>query len=495
MSTATTNHMAGTVLLVPMFAMLAACGGGSDQTIATQAPQASRPSNYAVEVNSLTAENEAQSSSTTSVSNATTQEAPAPAYLATTVSSGETWTRCAVERATCSFSGTKTVRYGANGTYVTKSLPGPVACTNTTFGDPVPGVAKSCDYLTTITTPPTTSRDKLKWPFASNSIWNMPIGSGAVYVPANLSGNPGGNIWAGMPGIDDEKITLRPTAPMTAINASNAAWTGRNRCSATGGLLVSVPMPSNYVVPNNTENSSAAFLMPDGRTIIQTQPLARCTSGGPATSLVKFAGVDLYGAGITGAHGGSGLSAIGGSIRVGELRPGQTGPRHALKVNVYAKEALYRCSTRAACYRWPAVTSDSYAVGFYGTATNNGNSAMKMGALLAIPASRDLSTLGLETAPAKQLAWTLQNYGAYIVDDTYAPGFALNVEDGPDGSMRTQFKADWGFELAQKVQGNTAWVRDMQKLAKALQVVNNNSASSIGGGGTPRQPLAPAIAP
>ncbi|MDB5762060.1 MAG: hypothetical protein JWQ21_1055, partial [Herminiimonas sp.] len=312
---------------------------------------------------------------------------------------------------------------------------------------------------------------------------------------ANLSGNPGGNIWAGMPGIDDEKITLRPTAPMTAINASNAAWTGRNRCSATGGLLVSVPMPSNYVVPNNTENSSAAFLMPDGRTIIQTQPLARCTSGGPATSLVKFAGVDLYGAGITGAHGGSGLSAIGGSIRVGELRPGQTGPRHAIKVNVYAKEALYRCSTRAACYRWPAVTSDSYAVGFYGTATNNGNSAMKMGALLAIPASRDLSTLGLETAPAKQLAWTLQNYGAYIVDDTYAPGFALNVEDGPDGSMRTQFKADWGFELAQKVQGNTAWVRDMQKLAKALQVVNNNSASSIGGGGTPRQPLAPAIAP
>ena len=30
------------------------------------------------------------------------------------------------------------------------------------------------------------TRDPLKWPFAQNSIWNMPIGSGAQYVPANL---------------------------------------------------------------------------------------------------------------------------------------------------------------------------------------------------------------------------------------------------------------------------------------------------------------------
>jgi hypothetical protein len=49
--------------------------------------------------------------------------------------------------------------------------------------------------------------------------------------------------------------------------------------------------------------------------------------------------------------------------------------------------------------------------------------------------------------------------------------------------------------MEQKVANNTAWVRDIQRLAKALYVVSNNSATSIGGGGTPRQPLAPAIAP
>jgi hypothetical protein len=33
----------------------------------------------------------------------------------------------------------------------------------------------------------------------------------------------------------------------------------------------------------------------------------------------------------------------------------------------------------------------------------------------------------------------------------------------------------------------------MKKIVQALAVVNNNTPSTIGGGGTPRQPLAPAI--
>ena len=349
---------------------------------------------------------------------------------------------------------------------------------------------------TTTTTATTSGRDPLKQPFASNSIWNMPIGTGAQYVAANLSGNPGNNIWAAMPGIDGEHLVLKPTSPMTNINVSSAGWSGANRCAATGGLLVSVPMPSSYVVPNDNKNSAGVFLMSDKRTIVQTQPLARCTSGAPGTAMAKFANVDLYGTGIPGAHGGSGLSSIGGSIRMGELRPGTaTGPRHALKVNVYAKEALYKCTSRANCFCWPASYSDNYAVGWYGAANNNQNTAMKMGALLAIPTSKTIASLNLETAPAKQLAWTLQNYGAYIVDDAYAPGFDISVEDGPGGSVQKQFKADYGYEMLQRVSQNTAWVRDIQKLVKALYVVNNNTATTIGGGGTPRQPLAPAIAP
>src|SRR5882762_3329558 len=37
-----------------------------------------------------------------------------------------------------------------------------------------------------VTTPAAQARDPLKWPFASTSIWNMPIGSNARYEDANI---------------------------------------------------------------------------------------------------------------------------------------------------------------------------------------------------------------------------------------------------------------------------------------------------------------------
>ena len=67
-----------------------------------------------------------------------------------------TWTFCAREGGTCSFSGTQQVRYGANGLYAYRTLTGGTACTNAVFGDPAPGVAKQC-YSSASTTSTTTS--------------------------------------------------------------------------------------------------------------------------------------------------------------------------------------------------------------------------------------------------------------------------------------------------------------------------------------------------
>jgi hypothetical protein len=63
-------------------------------------------------------------------------------------SAAETWTFCAKEWGTCSFSGTAQVRYGANNKYFTKTFTGSTPCTNAVFGDPIYGVSKSCEYLT-----------------------------------------------------------------------------------------------------------------------------------------------------------------------------------------------------------------------------------------------------------------------------------------------------------------------------------------------------------
>ena len=61
----------------------------------------------------------------------------------------DTWTYCASEGSTCSFSGTRQVRYGANGQYAYKTFTGSVYCSNSVFGDPIHGVAKTCSYAST----------------------------------------------------------------------------------------------------------------------------------------------------------------------------------------------------------------------------------------------------------------------------------------------------------------------------------------------------------
>ena len=325
-----------------------------------------------------------------------------------------------------------------------------------------------------------TSRSALTWPFASTSIWNTPIGSGAVYVPAQL-GAPTGGMSA-----DQDVIILTPTSPLTSVYTNTAAWTGADRCPASDPILYTIPMPASLVIPNSGENNSMAALMPDGATLCQTQPFTRCTAGGPATALNNIPAQTLEGDGRRGAHGGSGLSSLGGTLRIGDLRP-QSGPvRHALKVNLNAKAYLCACVSASGCFRWPAFTGDGYAIGYYGGTVT----ALKMGALLAIPAGTALGSLGLETEPGLRLAWTLQNYGAYVVDDTYWPSYAIETEQGPAGSFLEQFQADWGFSLIGAI-NSSAMVRDWYRLFQAAAVVDSNAADAVGGGGTPLQPLAP----
>ncbi|WP_194842446.1 alpha-L-rhamnosidase C-terminal domain-containing protein [Endozoicomonas sp. OPT23] len=56
-----------------------------------------------------------------------------------------TWTHCADENGTCTFTGTRKVRYGANGLFAEQTATGSIACNNSVFGDPISGVVKSCE--------------------------------------------------------------------------------------------------------------------------------------------------------------------------------------------------------------------------------------------------------------------------------------------------------------------------------------------------------------
>ncbi|MCC2955031.1 right-handed parallel beta-helix repeat-containing protein [Massilia sp. IC2-477] len=70
----------------------------------------------------------------------------------TTAPAPTSWVTCATEWGTCSFSGSREVRYGTATAFVTKTVSGPVRCANSVFGDPAPGAAKSCSYAVAATT-------------------------------------------------------------------------------------------------------------------------------------------------------------------------------------------------------------------------------------------------------------------------------------------------------------------------------------------------------
>lgn len=361
----------------------------------------------------------------------------------------------------------------------------------------------------------TAPRDPYQEPFANTSIWNMPIGSSATYVNSgftDLATTYSSTQFFQAPQIDENIIVLEPTAPLTNIETNNVGWGAGDRCVDQGATLATVPIPNAFTIPDSNENNAAAVLKADGRTIYQNQPFTRCTAGSFATSLstTSFPDVDLYGSGESGSHGGSKLSALGGSIRLGELRPGQQGPPHAVKLMVDSEVFLYNCSVSSDCFRWPATVADSGATSTYGTVNNNTTTAAKMGALLAIPASVNINAISLETDPGKQMAWTMQNYGGYIADSSGSgQGMAFMAENGPDGTKNAEFLADYGMPMHQHVSGqsisegwtaptfgaDTAWSRDVRRIWLQLKIVDNNTSSSIGGGGTPRLSLKQPISP
>ena len=327
-------------------------------------------------------------------------------------------------------------------------------------------------------------RDPRLWPFTSDSIWNMPIGSEAKYVPAGIS--PATE--RGMT-VDEDILIMTPDAPLTPVYENHADWTkGADRCRVDGPKLADVPMPESFVtVPwrGLTPNHAAAVLMPDGRTLHQSQPFSRCGTGECAVSHYVSRDVDLHGPGIEGAHGESMLSSIGGTIRIGELVPGGV-IRHALKVNLFCKKNISRNDDDTPGYRWPCRVDYACADGRCGGT----NRALEMGALLALKPDFDLASLGTE--PARILARAFMDYGAYVVDDTAWDVYALETEWGPAGRVLDEFKAAWGFDFEVE-ELDAPWPKDMRSIFTNLCVIDNNEPGRIGGGGQPRQPLAPPL--
>lgn len=346
------------------------------------------------------------------------------------------------------------------------------------------------------------TRDPLLWPFASDSIWNMPIGSGAIYLPLSLT--PPTTAY----GTDEVYLQVSTTAPLRSLIDRDYWWPWTSGTSVPGtDTGVQVRVADDWIIPppepSDMPNRATWALQADGLAR-EFQYTVRPTNGSNISIHENPRAVyDLTGNGLTGslngnngfgAHGGAGMTCIGGTIRAGELS--STDPiRHALAVTLNMRKwGTKQGGNITDGYRWPAISADSYwdqngSWTGYGTGdSGSGKDGLGMGSLLAIPANVDLSTLGFETSQGLKIARAHQDFGAYVVDDSQDGGswdvHRLNVEI----SVLDEFPA-----LDTYPGTNTPFGRDMNKIFTRLAVVDNNTPSTIGGGGTPRVALAPAL--
>lgn len=309
------------------------------------------------------------------------------------------------------------------------------------------------------------TRNVYKWPFSKTSIWNMPIGSNAKYVPSDLQTT---SAWYNRVTIDEENIGQNPDDPLKILTVTGGSKEG-------SGAEVRVPAD---MTADGRWNNCSTFIMKDKTKIIQGQPLTLSKGGNPSWTWTIGGIIDLKSDGYFGCHGGSRLSGIGGSLREGELTSAEP-IRHALKINVFCKRF---CSQTTNGFRWPAVVADSgytnpSAENYYG----GSNPAVKMGSLLAIKPGTDLSFI--TSTKLKKIAKAFTDYGAYVVDNTAWDVYGIAADKRvKDTLLNTDIAGDTESK---------EYHRQFQKLITSLMVVDNNSASSIGGGGTPRVPLAP----
>ena len=390
---------------------------------------------------------------------------------------------------------------------------GPPVATPTPTASPTPRRTATRTTSPTFTATPTpTFRDWRVWPFDRHSPWNHPIGSAAHYrsVPG-LAGLAVGINY------DDRwtsaVIVARDQDPLAPFRfgpswGPNAMWnffaagglTCGNSASVEAALLATTsapppPMEGNFYSTTSTADDSLAVLPTyyhpashDWRDTLRL-PAGSCPSpdtdalmavvqpdgwvldiyNGVVTSDGQVVGsmaswIDARGDGTGWWNGrrASMLPSFAGLVRTSEIGAGRI--PHALA-------ALVPTTLLAKAFVWPAYTIDRNS-GYTGT-------LLPMGALLAIPATVDITKLGLSPR-GLVIARAAQDYGVYVVDRGGA-GLTILAELG-------------NMEIHWDRVGTAApdWM-DLETIGNQLRWVDNNSLSTPGGGGTPRQPLAPPV--
>lgn len=324
------------------------------------------------------------------------------------------------------------------------------------------------------------TRDATLHPFRSDSVWNLPIGTGATYA-ATTDPATRDFLATSLNG-----VTIRAWAnwdayshPITFASSSDpwATVTDYNDSSRSGAYNI----PTTAAIATGTDKHM--HIVNPARTHVD-EAWNTTRQSSTAYRVGRHHRIDLFGTGLGPQNGvrAYGGSAIGGLIRGWETTPTHakyTGKiQHALAVAIDRVQLYYQCCGTsgydangygtAKGYVWPATEQD-----WNSETTYKGN--VPMGAYFAIPPSVDLNALGL-SPEGRMVAQALQDYGAYVTDAT-SYSVIFYVEPTAPASFVDALR------------------RDAPILRSWMRRVTNNSPSTPNGPGTRRVPMLPHLAP
>lgn len=320
-------------------------------------------------------------------------------------------------------------------------------------------------------------------PFDVNSHWNIAVGQEAMLVKTPIKSDFIGTdeVFIARSATDDPQMKLfsgfsnkercRPAEPLHQQWASGYKF----NLPAT----VSPPMTGENYTPNNH-----SAIVDENGNITEVQPLSRCGQGLVSGYTGHEPGEtqdNLRGSNLRGAHGGSGMSTLGGTIRLGELTRRQP-ITHALKIVINPK-FLSRAGDG---FRDPASKADYDYKRIY----KGYRSALQMGSLLTLPSN--FNCRRLQTGPGQKVCQALKNYGVYVVDNSAFDSTMLVSEHGLHDEVLRLTEINIGTDNNNSSDVNKNFVQsgsyynDISSVLSKLHVVDDNRPGGYGGAGPRR---------
>ena len=285
------------------------------------------------------------------------------------------WTFCSDEWEQCTFTGTKEVRYGANGTFTApRVFSNGVSCTNSIFGDPLPGTVKRCEYRDLGGTPPPPD-DPPADPPADRTPPSQPSGlraNGATATSVSLTWSPSSDD-VGVVGYDayrngTRSVFLTSTSVTHGnLTCGNSYWFGiaardgagnrspRARVKATTSACIQPPPPPTVPPPPPPNDSPPADTSPP------TQPASLAVSGATRTSVSLSWNASTDNSGVVVAY----RVYVNGTAALNPTQPGATVSAlscgTAFTFEVDAADAAGNRSTRARLTASTAACPDAQA--------------------------------------------------------------------------------------------------------------------------------------